>query len=94
MLNRLLAGLVHPFIHLAYGYEFGLPGQVAEGQLNFRPFIYDSIFGDTRARMRCRPQGGTDRASSTFILRQSSRTRDPRRSDVQTLDFKERPSGY
>jgi hypothetical protein len=33
MLNRLLAGLVHPFIHLAYGLEFGLPGQVAEGLL-------------------------------------------------------------
>ena len=31
MLNRFLAGLVHPFIHLAYGMEFGLPGQVAEG---------------------------------------------------------------
>ena len=35
MLNRLLAGLVHPFIHLAYGFEFGLPGQVAEGLSNF-----------------------------------------------------------
>jgi Questin oxidase-like len=33
MLNRLMAGLVHPFIHLAYGFEFGLPGQVAEGLL-------------------------------------------------------------
>jgi hypothetical protein len=33
MLNRLLAGLLHPFIHLAYGFEFGLPGQVAEGLL-------------------------------------------------------------
>ena len=33
MLNRLLAGLVHPFIHLAYGFEFGIPGQVAEGEL-------------------------------------------------------------
>ena len=33
MLNRLLAALVHPFIHLAYGLEFGLPGQVAEGLL-------------------------------------------------------------
>jgi hypothetical protein len=32
MLNRLLAGLVHPFIHLAYGFEFGIPGQVAEGE--------------------------------------------------------------
>ena len=31
MLNRLLAGLVHPFIHFAYGFEFGIPGQVAEG---------------------------------------------------------------
>lgn len=31
MLNRLLAGLLHPFIHFAYGFEFGLPGQVAEG---------------------------------------------------------------
>ncbi|KAI0065175.1 hypothetical protein BV25DRAFT_1822291 [Artomyces pyxidatus] len=31
MLNRLLAGLVHPFIHVAYGIEFGVPGQVAEG---------------------------------------------------------------
>ncbi|KAI9439320.1 hypothetical protein H4582DRAFT_131801 [Lactarius indigo] len=34
MLNRLLAGLVHPFIHLAYGFEFGIPGQVAEGLAN------------------------------------------------------------
>jgi Questin oxidase-like len=33
MLNRLMAGLLHPFIHLAYGFEFGLPGQVAEGLL-------------------------------------------------------------
>jgi hypothetical protein len=31
MLNRALAGLLHPFIHLSYGFEFGLPGQVAEG---------------------------------------------------------------
>ncbi|KAI9459257.1 hypothetical protein BJY52DRAFT_1267314 [Lactarius psammicola] len=34
MLNRLLAGLVHPFIHLAYGFEFGIPGQIAEGLAN------------------------------------------------------------
>ena len=32
MLKRLLAGLVHPFIHLAYGFEFGIPGQVVEGE--------------------------------------------------------------
>ncbi|KAI0262048.1 hypothetical protein BC834DRAFT_892786 [Gloeopeniophorella convolvens] len=31
MLNRFLAALLHPFIHLAYGFEFGIPGQVAEG---------------------------------------------------------------
>jgi hypothetical protein len=31
MLNRFLADLLHPFIHLVYGLEFGLPGQVAEG---------------------------------------------------------------
>lgn len=31
MLNRLIAGLIHPFIHLGYGFEFGLLGQVAEG---------------------------------------------------------------
>ncbi|KAI0300670.1 hypothetical protein B0F90DRAFT_1566309, partial [Multifurca ochricompacta] len=34
MLNRLLAGLIHPFIHLAYGFEFGVLGQVAEGLAN------------------------------------------------------------
>jgi hypothetical protein len=37
MLNRLLAGLLHPFIHLNYGFEFGLPGQVAEGSPFFWP---------------------------------------------------------
>ncbi|KAH8985107.1 hypothetical protein EDB92DRAFT_1884288 [Lactarius akahatsu] len=31
MLNRFLAGLIHPFIHLAYGLEFGIIGQVVEG---------------------------------------------------------------
>ncbi|KAI0262047.1 hypothetical protein BC834DRAFT_845236 [Gloeopeniophorella convolvens] len=31
MLNRFLAGLIHPFIHVSYGVEFGLLGQVAEG---------------------------------------------------------------
>jgi Questin oxidase-like len=41
MLNRLLAGLVHPFIHLFYGFEFGLPGQVAEGSSFSNPNIFD-----------------------------------------------------
>jgi len=31
MLNRLLGGLVHPFIHVFYGFEFGILGQIAEG---------------------------------------------------------------
>ncbi|KAK0451383.1 uncharacterized protein EV420DRAFT_714767 [Desarmillaria tabescens] len=31
MLNRLMAGLVHPMIHTGYGLEFGLPGIVVEG---------------------------------------------------------------
>ncbi|TFY73975.1 hypothetical protein EWM64_g10037 [Hericium alpestre] len=31
MLNRCLAGLVHPFIHVGYGAEFGVKGQLAEG---------------------------------------------------------------
>lgn len=31
MLNRLLVGLVYPFIHLTYGLEFGILGQIAEG---------------------------------------------------------------
>jgi hypothetical protein len=46
MLNRLLAGLLHPFIHLAYGFEFGLPGQVAEGLSIFDSNIYDSFIKD------------------------------------------------
>lgn len=31
MLDRFISGLRHPFIHTRYGYEFGLPGIVAEG---------------------------------------------------------------
>ena len=31
MLNRLLGALIHPFIHVFYGFEFGILGQVAEG---------------------------------------------------------------
>ena len=34
MLNRVLAGLLHPFISLAYGPEFGIPGQIS---LDFLP---------------------------------------------------------
>ncbi|KAF8262311.1 hypothetical protein EI94DRAFT_1602907 [Lactarius quietus] len=31
MLNRHMSVLLHPFIHIGYGFEFGIPGQVAEG---------------------------------------------------------------
>ncbi|KAJ7121552.1 hypothetical protein C8R44DRAFT_166956 [Mycena epipterygia] len=31
MLNRLLAGILHPMLYLGYGIEFSLPGLVAEG---------------------------------------------------------------
>ncbi|KAI0051279.1 hypothetical protein FA95DRAFT_310766 [Auriscalpium vulgare] len=31
MLSRLLAGVLHPMIHVGYGIEFGVPGQTAEG---------------------------------------------------------------
>ncbi|KAI0312660.1 hypothetical protein OF83DRAFT_1144947 [Amylostereum chailletii] len=31
MLNRFLAALLHPYIHLAYGVEFGIPATFAEG---------------------------------------------------------------
>ncbi|KAJ7252343.1 hypothetical protein B0H12DRAFT_1219366 [Mycena haematopus] len=31
MLNRLLAGILHPLLYLGYGLEFSLPGLVAEG---------------------------------------------------------------
>lgn len=32
MLNRFMGGLVHPFIHAGHGFEFGIPGVLAEGQ--------------------------------------------------------------
>lgn len=31
MLNRFLAGLLHPMIHTGFGVEFSLPGTFAEG---------------------------------------------------------------
>lgn len=33
MLSRFHAGFLHPLIHAGYGFEFGLPGLVAEGML-------------------------------------------------------------
>lgn len=31
MLNRLLSGVLHPYIHVGYGLEFNAPGMVVEG---------------------------------------------------------------
>jgi hypothetical protein len=81
MLNRLLAGLLHPFIHFGYGFEFGLPGQVAEGLWIVCPSVRDPTLNFTRPRLYCRPSGGTDRISATFIFCQTFGTRDPRKSD-------------
>ena len=38
MLNRLMSVFLHPFIHIGYGFEFGIPGQIAEGELRFSVF--------------------------------------------------------
>jgi hypothetical protein len=35
MLSRFLASALHPLIHTGYGFEFNLPGMVAEGKLQF-----------------------------------------------------------
>lgn len=40
MLNRLLAGLFHPLIHVGLGIEFGIPGTLAEGL--FPPLCWPS----------------------------------------------------
>ena len=39
MLNRLMSVYLHPFIHIGYGFEFGIPGQVAEGELRFSVLV-------------------------------------------------------
>lgn len=42
MLNRFMAGLLHPLIHIGYGLEFGLLGIVAEGkavEIKTAPFL-------------------------------------------------------
>jgi hypothetical protein len=37
MLNRFLAGVLHPMIHTAYGTEFNLPGMIVEGKTGSHP---------------------------------------------------------
>ncbi|KAI8077844.1 uncharacterized protein BX664DRAFT_353676 [Halteromyces radiatus] len=49
MLSRLVGGVYHPLIHVGYGVEFGIAGQVAEGlamvactDLRYSPWINDN----------------------------------------------------
>ena len=47
MLSRVLGGLLHPFIHLAYGFEIGIPGQVAQGTPSLLTFLTFHSFPNT-----------------------------------------------
>ena len=73
MLNRLFGGLVHPFIHLAYGFEFGIPGQVAEGEPGFLIFqCHASVLNRDRPGNDRRPPHRPDGACATLVLLQAS----------------------
>ena len=57
MLDRFFSGLLHHFIHTAHGYEFGLPGIVAEGaDYSFPAYLPDvwaniTIIGTSQASL-------------------------------------------
>lgn len=56
MLDRFVGGLLHPVIHTGYGYEFGLPGIIAEG--NAPGCIYwETTLSPTRSRFDGASQG-------------------------------------
>ena len=61
MLDRFFSGLLHPFIHTAHGYEFGLPGIVAEGMYYSFPRCLGLNINNHRSRFngpyRCHLQG-------------------------------------
>ena len=72
MLNRLMSALLHPFIHIGYGFEFGIPGQVAEGELGFSVFKYHaSILNRVRPGSHCGPPRLPTRAHTTLVLFQA-----------------------
>ena len=50
MLDRFFSGLLHPFIHTAHGYEFCLPGVIAEGTCYSFPG-YSTIIGTSQASL-------------------------------------------
>jgi hypothetical protein len=62
---------MHPFIHLGYGFEFGIPGQVAEGELAFSIFQpHTPILNRGRSGIHRRPSRRPDRVRATFVLYQ------------------------
>jgi hypothetical protein len=69
MLNRLMSILMHPFIHIGYGFEFGVPGQVAEGELGFSICDYHtSVLNRGRPGERCSPPRRPTRACAALVL--------------------------
>lgn len=40
MLSRFMSGVIHPFIHIGYGAEFGLLGMSAEGNSISPPWTF------------------------------------------------------
>ena len=41
MLSRLLAGVLHPIIHIGYGAEFNLPGMIVEGKAHQTHYLHE-----------------------------------------------------
>ncbi|KAF8259247.1 hypothetical protein EI94DRAFT_1616695 [Lactarius quietus] len=83
MLNRLMSILMHPFIHLGYGFEFGIPGQIAEGELGFSIFQHKLTCGRPGIHRRplCRPNG----ACAIFVLYKDDSAWQPLWIDIKAL---------
>ena len=81
--------LMRPFIHLGYGFEFGIPGQIAEGERVGFSMVksYASILNRGRPgihrRPPCRPDGGC----ATFVLYQGYDVWHPLWADIQALTY-------
>lgn len=43
MLSRLLAGVLHPIIHIGYGAEFNLPGMIVEGMAHQTHYLHERL---------------------------------------------------
>ena len=67
MLNRVMSVLLHPFIRLGYGFEFGIPGQVAEDDPGFSILNYPaSALNRGRPRSHCGPRRRPDGACTPW----------------------------